>query len=108
MTDLTSLTNNLPRRIPTSQGPLSPTSQGAGGAKADGPSFAETLKSAVGEVAELQHDARTAVEDLQVGRTDDLAGVMTAVEKSDLAFKTLLAVRGKLMDAYEEIRNMPV
>ena len=33
---------------------------------------------------------------------------MTAVEKSDLAFKTLLAIRAKLMDAYEEIKGMPI
>ena len=37
-----------------------------------------------------------------------LAGVMTAMEKSDIAFKTLLAIRAKLMDAYEEIKNMPI
>ena len=34
--------------------------------------------------------------------------VMTAVEKSDLAFKTLLAIRSKLMEAYEEIKNIPI
>ena len=31
---------------------------------------------------------------------------MTAVEKSDLAFKTLLAIRSKLIDAYDEIKGM--
>ena len=33
---------------------------------------------------------------------------MTAVEKSDLAFKTLLAIRSKLMEAYDEIKNIPI
>ena len=33
-------------------------------------------------------------------------GVMTAMEKSDLAFKTLLAIRSKLMDAYDEIKGI--
>jgi flagellar hook-basal body complex protein FliE len=33
---------------------------------------------------------------------------MTAVEKSDLAFKTLLTIRAKLMDAYEEIKQISV
>ena len=73
-----------------------------------GPGFAEVLKSAVGEVSRLQTDATAAVEQLQAGETDDVTGVMSAVEKSELAFKTLLAIRGKLMSAYEEIRNMPV
>ena len=37
-----------------------------------------------------------------------LPGVMTAMEKSDLAFKTLLAIRAKLMEAYDEIKNISV
>jgi flagellar hook-basal body complex protein FliE len=37
-----------------------------------------------------------------------VTGVMTAMEKSDLAFKTLLAIRAKLMDAYEEIKGISV
>ena len=46
--------------------------------------------------------------DLATGKTENVSGVMTAMEKSDLAFKTLLAIRAKLMDAYEEIKNMPI
>ena len=108
MNSINDLSPTFPRPTPLG-GSASLGQPSLGGPRvSEGPSFADTLKSAVGEVAELQHEARTAVEDLQVGRTDDLAGVMTAVEKSDLAFKTLLAVRSKLMDAYEEIRNMPV
>lgn len=73
-----------------------------------GPSFADTLKESIGEVSKLQQDATSAVENLAAGRTDDVTGVMTAVEKSDLAFKTLLSIRAKLMDAYDEIKNMPI
>ncbi len=79
---------------------------GAGGT--GGASFAETLKSSINEVARLQQDASQAVQDLATGKTEDVAGVMTAMEKSDLAFKTLLAIRGKLMDAYEEIKGISV
>ena len=77
---------------------------GAAGAS----SFADTLKHSIDEVAKLQQDASQAVEDLAVGRTEDVTGVMMAMEKSDLAFKTLLAIRAKLMDAYDEIKNMPL
>ena len=48
------------------------------------------------------------MQNLATGKTDDVTGVMTAMEKSDLAFKTLLSIRAKLMDAYEEIKNMPI
>src|ERR687890_284486 len=73
-----------------------------------GASFADTLKNSINEVSKLQQDASRAVEDLATGRTEDVTGVMTAMEKSELAFKTLLAIRSKLMDAYEEIKNIAV
>jgi flagellar hook-basal body complex protein FliE len=70
--------------------------------------FADVLKGHIEEVSKLQQDASQAVENLATGRTDDVAGVMTAMEKSDIAFKTLLAIRAKLMDAYDEIKNIGV
>ena len=73
-----------------------------------GPSFADMLKDSIGEVSRLQEDATKAVQDLTTGKNENVTGVMTAVEKSDLAFKTLLAIRTKLLDAYEEIKNIPI
>ena len=88
---------------------------GAGGApkvsgngESGGASFADMLKSSIDEVSRLQQDASQAVQNLATGKTEDVAGVMTAMEKSDLAFKTLLAIRAKLMDAYEEIKGISV
>ena len=86
---------------------------GAGGASAKTPastasSFSDVLKNSIDEVARLQQDASKAVEDVVTGKSENLAGVMTAMEKSSVAFKTLLAIRGKLMDAYEEIKNLQV
>jgi flagellar hook-basal body complex protein FliE len=80
---------------------------GAGGAGSTG-SFSDMLKSSIDEVSRLQQDASKAVEDLMTQKTENVTGVMTAMEKSDLAFKTLLAIRSKLMDAYEEIKNISV
>jgi flagellar hook-basal body complex protein FliE len=73
-----------------------------------GASFTDALKNSIEEVSRLQQDASKAVESLASGRTEDVAGVMTAMEKSDIAFKTLLAIRGKLMDAYEEIKSISI
>jgi flagellar hook-basal body complex protein FliE len=70
--------------------------------------FADALKKSIDEVARLQQDASQAVENLATGRSEDVSGVMMAMEKSDLAFKTLLAIRAKLMDAYEEIKSMQI
>ena len=73
-----------------------------------GSSFADMLMNSIGEVSKLQQDASQAVQDLASGKTEDVDGVMTAMNKADIAFKTLLAIRGKLMDAYDEIKQISV
>ncbi len=95
---------------------LSPASFAPGlapgaGAATTSPAFAGVLdvaKQALGEVSQMQADATRATESLALGETDDVVGVMAAVEKGELAFKTLLAIRSKLMSALDEVRNMPV
>src|SRR5690242_4728202 len=87
-------------------GGVTPATPAAGGPGAS--SFADVLKNSIEEVSKLQQDASQAVADLATGRNEDVTGVMTAMEKSDLAFKTLLSIRSKLMEAYEEIKSMPI
>ena len=81
---------------------FAPTAPPSGGG------FVDALKGAVAEVSKMQNDATHGIEQLTLGRTDDVTGVMAAVEKGELALKTLLSIRGKLMSAYDEIRNMPI
>jgi flagellar hook-basal body complex protein FliE len=85
---------------------------GAGGVSPTGEtpktSFADVLKQQIGEVSQLQQDASKAVEDLATGKSDDVTGVFVAMEKSETAFKTLLSIRSKLLEAYDEIKNMPI
>ena len=90
-------------------GGASPGIGGAGGAgSAKGSSFSDVLKNSIDEVSRLQQDASQAVEALMTKKTENVTGVMTAMEKSELAFKTLLAIRSKLMDAYEEIKSISI
>jgi flagellar hook-basal body complex protein FliE len=80
----------------------------AAGRPGDGASFKEVLKKSIDEVNDLQKEADRAIQDLAQGKRDDFAGVITAVEKADVAFKTLMQVRNKLIDAYQEFNRMRV
>ena len=71
-----------------------------------GQKFGEVLKRSIAEVNRMQADADQAINALSTGKTDNVAEVMTAVQKADLAFKTLLQIRNKLLDAYTEVRQM--
>ena len=99
--------NNL-ANVGKATGAVSAPGRSSAGDAAGSGGFSDLLQKSIDEVARLQQDASKAVEDLATGKTEDVTGVMTAMEKSDLAFKTLLAIRAKLMDAYEEIKSISV
>ena len=87
-------------------GPVSVPSLGDG---ADAPkSFADTLKTALGAVNELQVKADKSAQDLATGRTDNIADVMLNTEKADIALRLMVQVRNKMIDAYQEIMKMQV
>ena len=73
-----------------------------------GPSFADTLKEAVNNVNDIQLDADRKAQELATGKTDDIAGVMIATEKADVALRAMVQVRNKIIDAYQEIMKMQV
>lgn len=80
----------------------------AGGAGEAQKSFAATLSEAIQSVNQLQTESNTAVQNLATGRTDNVAEVMIASEKADIALKLMMQVRNKIIDAYQEIMKMQV
>lgn len=90
-------------------GPLGDRAQpGQAGQALSGPSFKDVLLENLEKVNQLQTDATRAIEDLQTGRRNDVETVLMATAKADTAFKMLLSVRNKMMDAYEEIKQIRV
>ena len=73
-----------------------------------GPDFKDLLLKELQQVNRLQTDAQGAIEDLATGKRDDVDAVMQATVHADTAFQMLLSVRNKLMDAYEEIKQIRV
>jgi len=78
------------------------------GPEPTGKTFADTLGDAVREVDQIQKNADVAVQNLVTGRTDNVADVMIASEKADIAVKLMVQVRNKIIDAYQEIMKMQV
>jgi len=48
------------------------------------------------------------VTEMVAGKNKDVAGTMIAMEKADVSARMLMAVRNKIVNAYEEIMRMPV
>jgi len=97
-----------PIQEPSSVEPVGFQRSVPGGEPKDKVSFKEILKKSIQEVNKLQHEADQAIQELALGERDDYAQVITAVQKADIAFRTLLEVRNKLIDAYQEFNRMRI
>ncbi|MDX2130554.1 MAG: flagellar hook-basal body complex protein FliE [Planctomycetota bacterium] len=73
---------------------------------APGKSFKDVLLDSLDEANRLQQEATRAVEDLQTGERQDVENVLLATTKADNAFRMLQAVRNRVMEAYDELKQM--
>lgn len=72
-------------------------------------SFGNLLKQSIADVAQTQNQAQQMSASFERGDPDtDLPHVMLAVQKADLSFRAMTEVRNKLVDAYNNIMNMPL
>ncbi len=60
------------------------------------------------EVNQEQLEADTQVRELVAGRSKDIPAAMVSMEKAETSLKMLMAVRNKMISAYEEIQRMQV
>lgn len=71
-----------------------------------GPSFADSLKQALGEVSELQETAKDAIAAFVRGDPVELHEVMAATEEAGIALDVLIEIRNKITEAYRAVINM--
>ena len=94
--------------------PASPFGDVAGKAsRAEVPStgadkFGKLLAGEVKNVNNMQTDANAMVHTMLTGGDVNEAEVLTAVQKADLAFRMLLQVRNKLIEAYREVQQIQI
>ena len=70
--------------------------------------FANVLGNQVKNVNTMQVDANDMVHSMLTGGDVNEAEALTAVQKADLAFRMLLQVRNKLIEAYREVQQIQI
>ncbi len=99
---------NLSQILPAN--PVSGAAQAGAGGVAGGAQgevgFGDLLKQALQEVNQAQDQAEGEARNLMVGESADMHTAMLAVQKADLSFQMMMAVRSKLIDAYREVMRM--
>ena len=80
---------------------------GKGAETGGGPSFSSLLKEAVGSVVDAgrKSDAQTVA--MTSGKSN-VMDVVTAVAETDVAVSTLVSVRDRVIQSYEDIMKMPI
>jgi flagellar hook-basal body complex protein FliE len=80
---------------------------GAAGASDDGPSFGSLVKQAMGSVLDAgrKSDAQTVA---MANGKSNVMDVVTAVAETDVAVSTLVSVRDRVIQSYEDILKMPI
>jgi flagellar hook-basal body complex protein FliE len=87
---------------------LSPSPGTAASAGQGTSSFKDFLVKSIGEVNSMQQAADSAVEKLASGEDVNPAEVLTAVQKADIAFRLMMQMRNKMVQAYQEVQNIRV
>ena len=70
-------------------------------------SFASMLKDAVGAVAEAGRKSDAQAKAMANGKSN-MVDVVTAVAETEVAVDAVVAVRDRVIQAYEEIMKMPI
>jgi flagellar hook-basal body complex protein FliE len=89
------------------QGLMSTPSKPSAGQGAGGLDFSSLIQTAVSGVAQSGKAAEAQAVAAANGKAD-IVDVVTAVAESEAALETLVAVRDRVIAAYEEIMRMPI
>ncbi|HTU25816.1 MAG TPA: flagellar hook-basal body complex protein FliE [Pirellulales bacterium] len=100
---------NQINRLSTPQIPAAPPSLVGGASASSGAnSFKDVLLDSLKQVNSMQQEANRAVENLMTGGNANPAEVLTAVQKADIAFRMMMQVRNKVVQAYQDIKDIQI
>ncbi|MGE3180331.1 MAG: flagellar hook-basal body complex protein FliE [Phycisphaerae bacterium] len=73
-----------------------------------GSDFAEMLRSQLERVNTIQNEADEGLQKVLTGESENLTEVFVATRKAEVAFSLLMEIRNKMVEAYEELRQLRV
>lgn len=79
----------------------------AGGIAPDGVSFGDVLKASLNSAIDAQHQSEKTAAAAIVGKAD-MTDVLQAVNNAELALNTVLAVRDRVVQAYQEVMRTSI
>ena len=97
------------RGVSGEAGAAVPTAAAGNAGAARTSSFADVLKQGLDQVNRTEQSAAKLTDQFERGVPGvELPQVMLEVQKANVSFRALTEVRNKLVNAYQEIMNMPI
>ncbi len=69
-------------------------------------SFGKVLSNKIEEINKLKSDADDAIQKVEFSDSGSIHEAIIAMEKASISFKTMLQVRNKMLEAYQEVMRM--
>ena len=90
--------------------PLQPMNSGKTNAESEGmePTFADTLRSKIQNVKDLEQQSLASAYDVSMGRSEDIEGAMIDSTRASIAIETAVQVTTRAVNAYKEIIQMQI
>lgn len=70
--------------------------------------FSDLFIQQINETNQLQHQADLELQIFMMGESENIHDVMIAMEEATIALELTTQVRNKLVDAYQELKNMQI
>lgn len=106
MVDVSKAAAAYTNALKNAQGQAGATGQDAA-KPGNGPSFGDLMTNAVENAIDAQHNSEQVSAEAVVGKAD-LTDVVQAVTNAELTLNTVIAVRDRVINAYNQIMRMPV
>lgn len=87
--------------------PTPPATGTEGAAGANGGAFTDFLEQAVGSAVEASNAAESAGLSVAAGQ-GDMIDIVTAVSQAEIAVQTVVTIRDRVVQAYQDILKMPI
>ncbi|GEM_PF-724364 len=98
----------FPRSEAPTVTPLAPSTAGKSIGTEGTPSFKDQVYGLLKDVNDKLVTSDEKIQEMAMGKTNNLDAVVTSVEEANLALSYTIAIRGKLLDAYNEISRITV
>lgn len=74
----------------------------------DGETFSDMVQDAIQSVDQAQKTADQNVEDIVMGRSDNIHDAMISMQKARMSFQMMMEIRNKAIETYQELSRMQI